>query len=85
MAGSCPSVADLARFLRTNDGREEFAELVIGAISEMPVRVVKDDVCSDRLSLRAAGGGSLVEFTLKGDSAKEFIEAVEQASAEFEW
>ena len=77
------SVADLARFLQRHAGREEFAEIVIGAIGGMPFRVVKDDESPDRIYLRASGGGSLIELTLTGAYVHEFTNAVVEASAEF--
>jgi hypothetical protein len=78
------SVADLAQFLQSHVGREEFAENVIGTLGGMPIRVVKDDESADRIYLRAAGGRSLVEFTLTGADAQAFKDAMVEASGEFQ-
>jgi hypothetical protein len=77
------TVGALAAFLRAHAGRAEFAELVVGSLGAMAVRVVKDDEFEDRFFIRAAGGGPLVEFTLVGGAAHEFTAAVAVAAAEF--
>jgi hypothetical protein len=77
-------IAALAAFLCSHNGRTEFADLVVGVFGEIPVRVVKDDEGSDRFFLRAAGDGSLVEFTLVGEATLALAAAVAEAAAEFE-
>ena len=77
------SVGELAAFLRSHAGREEFAELLVGSLGGVAVRAVKDDEFADRFFLRAAGSGSLVEFTLVGGASHEFAAAVAAAAAEF--
>src|SRR5262245_11408794 len=66
------SVAKLAEFLREHAGRAEYAEFAVGSLAGMAVRVVHDDESGDRLFLRAAGGGALVDFTLTGEIAGQF-------------
>jgi hypothetical protein len=81
---ACPAaVGELAAFLRSHAGRIGFAELAVGSFGGACVRVVKDDEFADRFFLRAAGGGSLVEFILAGPAAQEFAAAVAEAAAEF--
>ena len=77
-------VAELATFLRTHVGRNEFAEMVIGSLGEMEVRAVKDDEFADRLFIRATGGGSLVEFSLVAEASQEFADAVTDAAQDLE-
>jgi hypothetical protein len=78
------TVGELAAFLRSHAGRAEFAELVIGMLGGLTVRMVKDDEFGDRFFLRAAGGGWLVEFTLAGGIEGDFAQAVAEAAAEFD-
>ena len=77
------AVGELAAFFGSHAGREAFAELVVGSFGGTVVRVVKDDEFPDRFFIRAAGGGSLVEFTLVGGAAQEFAAPVAEAAAEF--
>jgi hypothetical protein len=77
------AVAELANFLRSNAGREEFAELTVGSFGGASVRVVKDDEFAERFFLRASDGGLLVEFELIGGIMREFAVAVAEAAAEF--
>jgi hypothetical protein len=76
-------VGELAAFLRSYAGTPRFAEILVGTLGGADVRVVKDDEFVDRFFIRAAHTGSLVEFTLAGQSAVEFVEAVAGAAAEF--
>lgn len=78
------AVGELATFLHSHAGREQFAELVVGSIGGIVVRVVKDDEFADRFFLRAAGVAWLVEFTLVGGAAQEFMAAVADAATEFD-
>lgn len=78
------TVGELAAFLRSHAGRAGFAELVVGMLGGMTVRMVKDDEFTDRFFLRAAGGGMLVEFTLAGGIEGDFAQAVAEAAGEFD-
>lgn len=78
------AVAELAEFLRAHSGKAEFAEFVVGSLAGMAVWVIKDDEFADRLFLRAAGDGALVDFTLSGETASDFAAAVTKAAAEVE-
>jgi hypothetical protein len=78
------TVGELAAFLTAHAGREGFAELAVGSLGGLGVRMVKDCEFTDRFFLRAWGEGVLVEFTLAGLAAGEFIAAVVEAAAEFE-
>ena len=65
------------------NGRAAFAELALGSFGSTAVRVVKDDESADRYFLRAAGGGSMVEFTMVGGATQDFASAVAEAAAGF--
>ena len=78
------TVGELAAFLRSHAGRAGFAELAVGTLGGLTVRVVKDDEFADRFFLRAAGGGLLVEFTLADGIECDFAQAVAEAAAEFD-
>ncbi|MEX1094858.1 MAG: hypothetical protein WED34_02355 [Planctomycetales bacterium] len=72
----------MAVFLGSNAGRTVFAKLLVGSFGTTDVFVIKDDEFADRFFIRAAGGGSLVEFTLVGEVALEFAASLEDAAAE---
>lgn len=76
------AVGELAVFLGSNAGRTVFAKLLVGSFGTTDVFVIKDDEFADRFFIRAAGGGSLVEFTLVGEVALEFAASLEDAAAE---
>ena len=77
------TAGELAAFVRSHTCRTAFAELAVGTLGGMTVRVIKDDEFADRFFLCASGGGSVVEFTLVGGVAGDFIVALGDAAAEF--
>ena len=77
------AVGELAEFLQTYAGRAEFAEMAIGTFGGAVVRVVKDSEFEDRFFIRATCTGPMVEFTLVGNAAKDFVSAVVEVTAEF--
>lgn len=77
------TVGELSHFLRSHVGRAVFAELPIGSLGGLAVRMVKDSEFEDRFFLRATGS-SLVEFTLAGGMESDFARAVAEAAAEFD-
>jgi hypothetical protein len=78
------TVGELSDFIRSHVGRADFAELPIGMLGGLAVRLVKDSEFEDRFFLRATGGGSLVEFTMAGGMEAGFARAVAEAAAEFD-
>jgi hypothetical protein len=77
------AVGELAQFLRAHASNKRFVELTIGMFNGVAVRVVKDEEFADRFFIRSAGVGSLVEFSLVGQAAREFAEAAAEAAADF--
>jgi hypothetical protein len=77
------TVGELSNFLRSHVGRADFAELPIGTLGGLAVRMVKDSEFDDRFFLRATGS-SLVEFTVAGGMENDFARAVAEAAAEFD-
>ena len=76
------AVSDLDKFLRSSSGQTEFAELAVGSLGGVAVRFIKDDEFSDRLFIRVANGGFIVEFTIAGTTAVEFTNAVSAVVAD---
>ncbi len=77
------AVGELAEFLQTYADRAEFAEMAIGTFGGAVVRVVKDSEFEDRFFIRATCTGPMVEFTLVGNAAKDFVSAVIEVATEF--
>ena len=77
------AVGELAEFLQTYADRAEFAEMAIGSFGGASVRMVKDNEFEDRFFIRATCTGPMVEFTLVGNAAKDFVSAVVEVTAEF--
>jgi hypothetical protein len=77
-------VSDLEKFLRSGAGQTEFSELVVGLLGGVAVRFIKDDEFSDRLFIRAANHGLIVEFTIAGATAIEFTNAVSAVVADLD-
>ena len=77
------AIGELAEFLQTYAGRAEFAEMAIGTFGGAVVRVVKDSEFEDRFFIRATCTGPMVEFTLVGNAAKDFVSAVVEVATEF--
>ena len=62
-------------------GRTEYAELDVGTLDGMPVRLIKDDEHSDRFFIRAGIAG-MVEVIIIDPIAADLVRAAESLAAE---
>lgn len=71
----------ILEYFRGDDTR---SELEVGSFCNDPVRLIKDDVFSDRFFLRVSKGGQILEFELAGERLMQLTEAIAQAVQELE-
>jgi len=76
--------ADAARrldaFMGENYGRKAFAELQIGVLDSLPVRIIKDDEHADRFFIIAARDG-MIHVTLVDPVAGQLVRATKELAA----
>lgn len=75
------AVVALSRFLRDQYQRTVFAEMQVGTIFGVPVRIIKDDEHADRFWLRAAAG-SMIDVPIVGVVTNDLVRAAEELMAE---
>jgi hypothetical protein len=71
----------LSAFMRENYGRKASAELQIGVLDGLPVRIVKDDEHADRFFI-IAGRESMMRVTVIDPVAGDLMRASEELAAE---
>jgi hypothetical protein len=71
----------LRAFMRENYGRKTSAELQIGVLDGLPVRIVKDDEHADRFFIIAARE-SMIHVTVVDPVAGDLMRASEELAAE---
>ncbi len=71
----------LSEFMRENYGRKLLAELHIGVLDGLPVRIIKDDEHVDRFFISAAGDG-MVYVTIVDPVAGDLVRATAELAAE---
>jgi hypothetical protein len=70
----------LSMFMRENHGQKRFAEMQIGVLDHLPVRLIKDDKHPDRFFIRAGQVGMIDVTIVDPDSADLARAAVELAA-----
>ena len=71
----------LSMFMRENYGRKASAELQIGVLDGLPVRIIKDDEHADRFFIVAAREG-MIYATVVDPVAGDLMRATEELAAE---
>ena len=71
----------LSAFMRENYGRKASAELQIGVLDGLPVRIIKDDEHADRFFIIAARE-SIMHVTVVDPVAGDLMRASEELAAE---
>lgn len=71
----------LSAFMGENYGRKASAELQIGVLDGLPVRIIKDDENADRFFIIAARDG-MIHVTVVDPVAGELVRATKELAAE---
>jgi hypothetical protein len=78
---SLDAVQAMSSFFRENYGQRKVAELEIGVLDGVPVRIIKDDEHLDRFFISAARGG-MIRVTVVDPVASDLVRAMEELAAE---
>jgi hypothetical protein len=70
----------LSAFMRENHDRKVSAELQIGLLDGLPVRIIKDDEHADRFFISAAREG-MIDVTIVNPVATDLVRATEELAA----